>query len=131
MIAFLDTSAIFAFLDADDHDHARTVDVWRQVAQQSGGLVTHNYLVVEAATLVQRRLGMDAVRVLYDEMLPTVAVVWVDEQLHDLAFSTFRKASRRLSLVDLVSFEVMRKYKIRHAFSFDGDFTAHGFTLVP
>ncbi|MGH8904644.1 MAG: type II toxin-antitoxin system VapC family toxin [Egibacteraceae bacterium] len=131
MIVFLDTSAIYALLSKGDTNHDRAVGLWEQIASSSGGLVTQSYLVVEAATLVQRRLGMEAVQVLYDEILPTVAVVWVDERLHDLASSAFRQAPRNLSLVDLVSFEVMREYKIRNAFSFDSDFTAHGFTMVP
>lgn len=80
---------------------------------------------------MQRRLGMDAVRDLHQKVLASVAIVWVTEHVHDRAVAALFGSPRGLSLVDLVSFEVMREFKIRNAFSFDGDFTAHGFTLVP
>ena len=40
-------------------------------------------------------------------------------------------ARRRLSLVDYVSFEVMRTLGIRTSFSFDPLFKEQGFTLLP
>jgi predicted nucleic acid-binding protein len=36
-----------------------------------------------------------------------------------------------VTLVDLVSFEVMRRLQIETAFAFDRDFARHGFALVP
>lgn len=131
MIAFLDTSAIYAVLSKVDTNHERAVELWEQIASNSGGLVTHNYVISEATELLQRRLGMDAVHALHTEVLPAVAIVWVDEQLHERVISAFLTGPRKLSLVDLVSFEVMREYKIRNAFAFDSDFAKHGFTLVP
>jgi len=131
VIAFLDTSAVFASLDTADQDHDRAVAVWREIEQSGGGLVTHNYVALEATALVQRRLGMDAVRALHEKVLSSVATVWITEHVHERAVAKLLYSPRGLSLVNLVSFEVMRDCKIRNAFSFDGDFAAHGFTLVP
>jgi predicted nucleic acid-binding protein len=36
-----------------------------------------------------------------------------------------------MTLVDLVSFEVMRRLQIETAFAFDRDFARQGFALVP
>ncbi|MGH8886057.1 MAG: type II toxin-antitoxin system VapC family toxin [Egibacteraceae bacterium] len=131
MIALFDTSAMLPFLDSGDQDHDRAVDVWREVDDHGGGLVTHNYVVLEATALVQRRLGMEAVRDLHEKVLASVAIVWVTEHVHERALAALLDSPRGLSLVDLVSFAVMREHKIRNAFAFDGDFPAHGFTLVP
>jgi predicted nucleic acid-binding protein len=38
---------------------------------------------------------------------------------------------RELSLVDCVSFEVMRRRDITSAFAIDTDFSKQGFTVVP
>lgn len=61
------------------------------------------------ATLVQRRLGAAALHVLLDDLLAPVRILWVDERVRAVATSALRAAADRgVSLVDWVSFEVMR-----------------------
>lgn len=80
---------------------------------------------------MQRRLGIDALRALRDDLLPVVVVEWVDPTLHDRALAaTIAAALRDVSLVDRVSFELMRHLGIRRAFAFDDDFERAGFELV-
>ena len=38
---------------------------------------------------------------------------------------------RHLSLVDCVSFEVMRRRNLTHALALDGDFSTQGFITIP
>ena len=65
--------------------------------------------MVEAAALVHRRLGLAAVRVLLTELVPALAVRTVGDTLHDRAVAAYLAGLRRgVSLVDQVSFEVMR-----------------------
>lgn len=95
-------------------------------------LITHNYVVVESVAVIQRRLGPEVVRALFEGILPLVEVVFIDEQLHRLATSAFLAAVRRRpSFVDWVSFELMRREGMRHAFAFDRDFERQGFKTVP
>lgn len=99
---------------------------------QPDDLVTHNYVVLETVALVQRRLGMTAARTLADALLPSIVVLFVDEGVHSAAMAAFlARASKRTSLVDFVSFEIMRRHGIRTAFAFDDDFRRAGFALVP
>jgi predicted nucleic acid-binding protein len=93
-------------------------------------LVAHNYAVVEATALVYRRLGHDAVRDFHMQLLRPIDIVWVDPETHDLAVSAFL-AGPQVSLVDRVSFEVMRRLRIGTAFAFDRDFAREGFELAP
>jgi len=61
-----------------------------------------------------------------------VRIEWVDEVVHAQAVSSCIAADRRwLSLVDLSSFETMRRLGIRSAFTFDRHFRQHGFEIVP
>jgi len=61
-----------------------------------------------------------------------LSVIWVDEPLHRAARGAFLAVGHRdLSLVDCVSFEVMRREGLVRAFSFDAHFSAAGFELVP
>ena len=74
---------------------------------------------------------MDAVRVLFDDMLPIVTVVMLDETLHANAIATLLGANRRnLSLVDCTSFALMRQRGTVRAFAFDQHFAEQGFQLV-
>lgn len=129
---FVDTSAFYALLDGDDAGHARALKSWEGKPPGEGGLVTTNYVVLESMALLQSRLGMPAVRVFRDAILPLVRVEWIDEALHAQAMSAFVAADRRgLSMVDLSSFENMRRLGIRSVFTFDRHFRQYGFETVP
>ena len=125
MTVFVDTSALFALLDADDEQHHEAATVFGELAG-SVDLVTHNYVHVETIALTARRLGPKATRALLDDLLPSVRTVWVDEGLHAAALAAYREGSSA-SLVDHVSFELMREAGIAVAFAFDADFAARGF----
>ena len=132
---FLDTSAFYALLDAEQrfHDHAK--QTWDRllagVRQERTPLITHHAVVVEATVLTARRLGVQAVRQLHDGLLPVAEIVWINEKLHARATAAmFAAGRRRISLVDWLSFEVMRDRRVRHAFTYDGDFEEQGFLPV-
>ncbi len=131
MAVFVDTSALYAVLDRDDHCHPAAAETFAALLDDAE-LVTHTYVVVETTALVQRRLGMDAVRALTDDVLPALELVAVDESLHATAVSALLAAgSREISLVDWTSFELMRRLSISEAFAFDADFRDQGFALLP
>lgn len=129
---FVDTSALYAVLDADDDNHQPAARAWNAIIDQleidPSTAVTHSGVVTEAAALVQRRLGMRATRDLLETVIPSLTVVWVDEQIHRLAEAAMLAAGKRhISLVDWTSFTVMRDRAISEAFAFDDDFRRQGF----
>ena len=64
--------------------------------------------------------------------MPIVRLHWMDRALHGQASTTFFTAGdRNLSLVDCVSFEVMRNVGIETAFTFDRHFSEQGLKSVP
>ncbi|MBP2682982.1 MAG: PilT protein domain protein [Deltaproteobacteria bacterium] len=129
---FVDTSAFYALLDGDDAEHSRALKSWEGNPPGEGDLATTNYVVLESMALLQSRLGMHAVRVFHDAVLPLVRIEWIDEGVHAQAVSAFIAADRRgLSVVDLSSFETMRRLGIRSAFTFDRHFRQYGFQTVP
>ncbi|HZM72403.1 MAG TPA: PIN domain-containing protein [Candidatus Polarisedimenticolia bacterium] len=130
MKVFVDTSALYALIDEDDPMHlaaVRTLRGLRGVAE----LVTHNCVVVEAITLVRRRLGPAAETRLIDDVLPVIATIWVDEVTHRVALAGYRAQGGSGSLVDHLSFAVMHAANIDMAFAFDIDFERHGFRQAP
>lgn len=128
MTVFLDTSAIYALLNEGDLQHVRARRRLQLLFVDGTSLLTSNYVVVEACALLQRRIGLKAVRALREDILPRVTVAWVTERQHDLAFATLLASDRRhLSLVDCASFQVMRDNRLQSAFAFDTHFTEEGF----
>lgn len=130
MTTFVDTSALCALLDRDHRNHRAAARGSPSLLEE--GLLTHSYVAVETSALVHRRLGPAATRALLADLLSPMELASVDADLHRAAVSAFLAAvRRRVSLVDWVSFEMMRRSGIDRAFAFDADFEAQGFPTVP
>ena len=126
MKVFVDTSTLTALLDGDDHRHEDAERTFRWLLE-TAQLVTHNYVVVEAEAVARRRLGAAAASALTDAILPVIEVAWVDEALHREGQAVQRAGVGEASLVDHVSFAVMRRLGIETAFAYDADFEQQGF----
>jgi uncharacterized protein len=131
-LILVDTAALYALVDAADPNHRRATAAMQDLRVAGEPLLTHEYVVVETTALLQRRLGLESVRRLVDDLLPLVEIAWVDEPLHAEARAALLAAGRRtVSLVDWVSFLVMRRHGVRRAFTFDQDFAVEGFEVLP
>ena len=129
MSTFVDTSALYALLDEGDAHHAEASDALRRLV--GAELVTHAFVVVEAAALVGHRLPWPATERLLDGILAVVDVEPVNADLYAAAVTAYRQSeSARISLVDRASFALMRSLGIRRAFAYDDDFVQEGFELV-
>jgi predicted nucleic acid-binding protein len=130
MTLFVDTSALYALLNASDPAHAAATRCLIGLHERQVTLVTHEFVVAEASALVQRRYP-DALHVLHRRLLLVVDVVPVTREERDVATAALLAAPRGPSLVDRISFEVMRRDGVTEAFAFDRHFTDEGFTTVP
>lgn len=129
---FLDAAALYCLFDADDQSHEKTVQTWSALLGSDAPLHSSNYVMLELTAVMQRRLGVAAVDALSTYVLPWVNVVWVGEALHAQGVAGLLAARRRdLSLVDCVSFAVMRSLGLRRAFTLDPHFVEQGFETLP
>ena len=126
---FVDTSAIYALTDERCPDYDRAHQLFSYLLEERSPLLTHNYVVVEAMSLLQNRLGLAEARTFADESR-NFTIVWVDEDIHREAELRWANGRRKLSFVDIVSFVVMKRYQIDTAFAFDSDFVAAGFNVL-
>jgi predicted nucleic acid-binding protein len=132
MRIFIDTSAFYALLDRDDENHRRAKSTWIDLLRNENTFLTSNYVLVETFALLQHRLGMEAVRGFQNDVLPLVNIEFVLSEIHRSAVSALLSVSRRnLSLVDFVSFEMMRTLEMKTAFVFDPHFKEQGFDILP
>jgi uncharacterized protein len=128
MRIFIDTSAFYALLDRDDENHQKAKSVWVGLLRNENTLITSNYVLVETVALLQHRLGIEAVRGFQNDISPLVNVEFVISELHRSGVSALLSARRRnLSLLDCISFEMMRAFEIRAVFAFDPHFKEQGF----
>jgi predicted nucleic acid-binding protein len=126
---FLDTSAIYAWADTADPNHSESVRRLRALLERGEDLLTHNYVVVESMALLQARLGVKAAIKLGRDARMFV-VDWVDDDLHAAGLEQLERSGKRhVSLVDHISFLVMKRRQVLTAFAFDPDFAIAGFAL--
>ena len=130
MSTFVDTSALFAFLDRSDARHRDAVE-WLSQTSSDENLVTHSFVMVETSALVQRRLGTPALRTFHADVSARLEVETVATSLYEAGVIALLAAASHVSLVDHVSFEQMRRRGLRRAFAFDVDFATAGFETVP
>lgn len=126
---FLDTSAIYAMADRADPRHPPAKERFEALLNAGESVLTHNYVLVESMALIQSRLGLEAALKLAHDCR-AFDIEWVDEATHDEAIRRLTRARKRhVSLVDHVSFVVMRRRGVRTALAFDPDFEQEGFQL--
>lgn len=127
---YLDTSGILAFLDADDEFHDASVEAWRRVQEGRRPFVMTDYVRLECWSLLQRRLGLGAVEDFFSTILPLCRIYAVEEKdFSMLARQVLLSRRRDLSLVDLSSFDCMRRNRLTLALAFDRHFEEQGFSL--
>lgn len=132
MNVFVDTSALMAVLNADDRYHAVAKSAWEKLILERDQLYLNNYVLIETFALLQRRFGLEAVRLFQSDILPVMEIVWIGEATHNSAVGALLAANRReLSLVDCSSFETMRQLGLSHVFTLDAHFKEQGFEVIP
>jgi len=131
MRAFIDTSGFYAMLDRDDANHSKAKKIWSNLLVSDNFLITSNYVLIETFALAQNRLGLEAVRGLQEDIIPLLNIEWIKLETHNTGMGALLTASKRkLSLVDCVSFEIMRALGLKLVFAFDPHFSDQGFTLL-
>ena len=131
MSIFIDTSGLLAMLVENDINHERAAFIFNRLLDQSEPLVTTNYVIVETIALLQRRIGLQAVRILLDRVIPALEIEWMNSDLHAESISSLLIANRRLlSIVDCSSFVVIQRMSITTIFTFDEHFEQQGYICL-
>ncbi len=124
---FLDTSGVIALADNTDDFHDRAVQMFESAQKSGEDIVLHNYIVVESAALLQRKLGSDS-SIRFLKEASQFNIHWVDSRLHAQAVTYIdQNRTSKMSFVDVMSFLVMRSNKITNFIGFDKHFTDAGF----
>ena len=114
--------------DAADPNHQHASSRLQSTLDRREPVLTHNYVVLESAALIQSRLGLRAA-LAFLRGARLLHVHWVTQDEHRNAVEMLDQRNRRnLSFVDCVSFLVMREHGVTAALAYDADFEREGFT---
>lgn len=125
----VDTSAVYALLDAGDRWHAAAREALEAIKRSREEPLLTNFLVAECHALLLARLGRDvARRWLLGNAWPIERVTQRDEER--AAEIIRRYEDKTYSYTDATSFAVMERLGIRRAVAFDSHYRQQGFELV-
>ncbi|MGH7499783.1 MAG: type II toxin-antitoxin system VapC family toxin [Gemmatimonadales bacterium] len=132
---FLDTSGWLAAMSDRESAHAAAREAYAAQVSSGGVLVTTALVMGEMHALLLRFRGPAAALRFLDRVAadPSHEIIDVDRDLRLTAVERWlrRFGDHDFSLTDAVSFEVMRRRKMRQALALDQHFAAAGYELVP
>lgn len=132
MVTYVDASAFFAIISSSDKNHQAARAAWADLGKKREHLVVSNYVMIETIALLHARLGTPAVQRYLSDMIPVVEVAWADVGSHVAAVTAMlaHPGKGGPSLVDCMSFEVIRERRITSVFTYDRHFDGRGFSII-
>ena len=131
--AFVDSGAWIALALSRDPLHPRAREQWDVLHGAGARLHTSVPVVIETFTFLDRNANRDVALAWKESIYKPRTVKILPCELRDLEVSWeyFRRPDlHRLSAVDATSFAIMKRSRIRIAFTFDHHFSVVGFRLV-
>jgi predicted nucleic acid-binding protein len=132
--ALVDTGALLALSRRVDQHHARAIDIAERHLGAGGQFVGTTLILAEFHSHLLYLRGFTEARVAVSALLDDPVHDWLavspDLQREAVVRWLARYPDQTFSLIDAVSFEVMRRHKVTHAFAFDRHFAVAGFELL-
>jgi predicted nucleic acid-binding protein len=131
--AFVDSGAWIALALTRDPLHAQARGHWEILLRAGAKLHTSVPVVIETFTFLERNANRDVALAWKESIYRPGTVKIIACELRDLeeSWEYFRRLDlHKLSAVDATSFSIMKRVKIRIAYSFDHHFSVVGFKLV-
>jgi len=130
---FVDSGAWIALALSRDPLHAQAREQWDLLRAAGARLHTSVPVVVETFTFLDRNANRDVALAWKDSVARPGTLNILPCDLRDLqrSWEYFRRADlHKLSAVDATSFAIMKRARIRLAYTFDHHFAVVGFRMV-
>ena len=130
-MVFVDTSAFVARNVSRDPYYPNASVIWNELEETP--LLTTNHVLEETLTLLARRIGYalasDMAGRYYASAKLDIIYTGREDELEAIRY--FRKFSdHQVSFTDCISFAIMKRHRIRTAFTFDRHFMLAGFQMI-
>ncbi len=130
MRLFVDTSAWLALNDRNDRYYNKAVSKSTEIKKQRIELITSEYIIDEAITLIRYRVSHKAAVIFGDSVINSniVRIIDVTGEDRTRVWEMFKRyEDKELSFTDCISFVLMKNLKLHKAFTFDEHFKHVGF----
>ena len=130
---FVDSGAWIALALSRDPLHAQAREQWDLLHEAGARLHTSVPVVIETFTFLDRNANRDVAQAWKESIYEpgTVKILACDLRDLEQAWEYFRRGDlHKLSAVDATSFVIMKRVRIRLAYTFDHHFAVAGFRLV-
>jgi len=131
---FVDTAGWMACADGADPAHARCRTARDSALEAGQSLVTTDFVIDEALTLIRFRLGLDAADAWWHQIDGSARIRWerIDSDRFERArLLFFQHRDKDFSFTDCTSFAIMRELRLTHALTTDRHFRQVGFQMLP
>ena len=132
-VVFVDSGAWIALALSRDPLHAQAREQWDLLRGAAAKLHTSVPVVIETFTFLDRNANRDVGLTWKESIYEPGTVKILPCELRDLeqSWEFFRRTDlHKLSAVDATSFAIMKRARIRLAFTFDHHFAVVGFRMV-
>lgn len=130
---FVDTGAWVGMAVSADRHHEVALEGWDKIMRAGAVPVTSHPVVIETFTYLQRSQVSPLAQVWVSQVNGYARLVVLELTSPDLAAAwpgLERPELPKLGIVDATSFALMKKHRIRTAFTFDRHFALAGFRML-
>jgi uncharacterized protein len=131
---FVDSSAWIALADKDDLHHKEAASAYVAILKNFKTLITNNLVLAETYIVLLKELGHAAAIQFLErtKASPRISILFSNESIEMEAQAILSKyIDQDFSYTDVVCFAMMKRNKIKKAFSFDKHFVIAGFCTIP
>lgn len=130
---FVDSGAWIALALSRDPLHSRAREQWDDLRAAGARLHTSVPVIIETFTFLDRSANRDVALAWKDAItkLPTLTILLCELRDLQTSWDYFRRSDlHKLSAVDATSFAIMKRARLRLAYTFDHHFAVVGFRVV-
>ncbi|MBI5180726.1 MAG: type II toxin-antitoxin system VapC family toxin [Nitrospirae bacterium] len=130
---FVDSFAWIAAINKSDDYHEISLKAIETFLKNGIKLITSNYVIIETINALSKAEFRKAVAEFVDklEKSPSVEIITITDEIYNNAWMLYQqRMDKDWGITDCTSFEVMRIFNIKKAFTNDKHFEQAGYFLV-
>ncbi len=130
---FVDSFAWIAAINKSDNYHKSCLTIIKSLLKKKIKLITINYVVIETINALSKAEFRKSVVgfITKLENSPSIEIVKVTDEIYNNAWALYQqRPDKNRGITDCTSFEVMRMFRIKKAFTNDKHFEQAGHTLL-
>ncbi len=129
----VDSFAWIAAINKSDEYHEITLKTIEEFLNRSTKFITTNYIIVETINSLSKIEFRKAVIEFIDKLQksPSVRIIKITDEIYEKAWSLYKQRNdKNWGITDCTSFEVMKMFNIKKAFTNDKHFEQAGYSVV-